>query len=228
MRRLLLCTVVAALSGCQCFVPVDEPDGGQADGGPPDSGRPDGGSDAGRDAGASSDGGCERAPDCLDPAPATSNWCFTSPGDAGFSCVANECVYECPGSAVGRTCRVNQATYCLECGDAGACPVTGACGGIVSGSAAVENGANCGGTWPNTTIPFTAVTIMRTASAQCRYLVSGDAGQTLGELWRLDDGSYLTYFPGLGGWCTGRSAFTGVPRSIFQCPACQFGLVGFE
>lgn len=130
---------------------------------------------------------------------------------------------------VGRTCGVNQGSYCLECGDAGTtCPTTGACGGIVGGTAAVENGANCGGTWPNTTIPFTAVTIMRTASAQCRYLLSSDAGQTLGELWRLDDGSYLTYFPGLGGWCTGRSAFTGVPRSIFQCPACQFGLEGFE
>ena len=93
-------------------------------------------------------------------------------------------------------------------------------------TANVEASSSCT-TWPGTSIPFTDVTIMRTASFQCRYLVSG-AGQSLGELWRLNDIEYLAYFPGFGGWCTGRSAFTGAVRSIFNCPACQFVLEDFE
>lgn len=211
MSRLMLCALAAVFGGCQCFVPVDEPDAGQVDAGP---------ADAGRDGGAITDGGCQRATDCLGPAPTTSSWCFTNPGDAGFSCLASRCVYECPMTG-GRACSVDQASYCLQCGDAGThCPAT-CTGGPNLTTASVENGANCG-------FAFTEVTITRTASAQCRYLLTGDAGQNLGELWRLDDGSYLASFPGLGGWCTGRSAFTGLPRSLFQCPACQFGLVGFE
>ena len=123
---------------------------------------------------------------------------------------------------------VNQGTYCLECGDAGTtCPQTGnTCGSPMISTATVENGSSCT-TWPGTTTPFTSVNLTRTASAQCRYLVSG-ANQSLGELWRLEGGEYLAYFPGFGGWCTGRSAFTGVPRGIFNCPACQFVLEGFE
>lgn len=41
-------------------------------------------------------------------------------------------------------------------------------------------------------------------------------------------GDFVAYLPELGGWCTGRSAFTGFPRSIFGCPKCQFGLGGFD
>lgn len=255
MQRLLLCTVVAALSGCQCFVPVDEPDA-SLDAGASCSRAADcpgsepacepsvcgqcracrasrcelvsqfcPSADAGTDAG--TDAGCTSAAQCTgSPGPGT-QWCDTSPPDAGFSCVESTCLWECPLTPAGRTCTVDQGSYCLRCGDAGTtCPQTGNCGGSIAFTATVEQGSSCT-TWPGTTIPFTTVDLMRTASAQCRYFVSG-AQQTLGEVWRLETGEYLAYFPGLGGWCTGRSAFTGVPRGIFNCPACQFVLEGFE
>jgi hypothetical protein len=209
---------VLVASGCNCFAPVEEV-------------RPDSGVDAGFDGGIDGgvDGGCARAIQCRQGPQPTSGWCGPSP-DAGFSCVERACVWECPLGGAGRTCGVNMGSYCLECGDAGtACPLSGTCGAPSTvGSASVEPGSTCT-TWPGTGIPFTDVTLMRTASAQCRYMISQAAGaQGLGELWRLDDGSYLTYFPGFGGWCTGRSAFTGAPRSIFNCPKCQFVLLGFE
>lgn len=120
-------------------------------------------------------------------------------------------------------------SYCLRCGDDGGttCPRSGMCGAPTSmTTATVEQDATCT-TWPGTTTSFTDVSIMRTASAQCRYQLSG-ANQVLGDFWRMDDDEYLAYFPGFGGWCTGRSAFTGAPRSIFNCPSCQFVLMGFE
>lgn len=71
--------------------------------------------------------------------------------------------------------------------------------------------------------------MMRTASPVCRYAVSGPMGTpSLGDWWRLENQEYIAYFPGFGGWCTGRSAFTGAPRSIVTCPDCQFTLMGFE
>lgn len=220
-RPLWLGTTLALLSGCQCLVPVAEPDAG------PDVVL-DAGRDAGTDAGLRSDGGCTRATECTAGTQPTNSWCATSPPDAGFSCVQSACLWECPLTSAGRTCTVDQGNYCLNCGDAGtACPLSGNCGGpSTTSTATVEPGSACT-TWPGTSTPFIDVSLMRTASAQCRYLVSG-AGQNLGELWRLDDGEYLAYFPGFGGWCTGRSAFTGVPRGIFNCPACQFVLEGFE
>ena len=266
MERLLRWCAVLSLSGCQCFVPVDEPDG-SVDAGPActraadcpgsqpvcepfvcgecracrasacqldsqvcpalDAGL-DGGVDAGTDAGTpSSDGGCARATQCTAGPQPTTNWCGASPPDAGFSCVANACVWECPTTGAGRTCIVDMGSYCLRCGDdAGTpCPSSTNCGPMTA-TATVEMGSTCT-TWPGTSTPFAAVSIQRTASAQCRFIVSGE-NQALGEIWRLDDGEYLAYFQGFGGWCTGRSAFTGAQRGIFNCPACQFVLMGFE
>lgn len=213
-------SVALAVAGCQCFVPVDELDAG------PDTGI-DAGVDAGIDAGSSTDdGGCERASQCL-LGPMPSGWCGASPPDAGYSCVANACLWECPTAGAGRSCIVDMGSYCLRCADdaGSACPTSTHCGPTTS-TAFVAASSTCT-TWPGTTIPFESVSIMRTASASCRFIVSG-ANQSLGEFWRLDDGEYLAYFPGFGGWCTGRSAFTGVPRGIFTCPDCQFGLEGFE
>ena len=210
-------------------MPVDEPDGGVTmdggiDAGRADAGRSDAGSvDAGPTDAGTSDGGCSRASQCTAGPQPTTHWCDTAPPDAGYSCIASTCLWECPLSEAGRNCIVDQGSFCLRCGDAGtACPLTSNCGAPTSSvTAIVESGASC--------VNSTAVTLMRTASAQCRYLVSGvDAGQSLGEVWRLDDGEYLAFFPSLGGWCTGRSAFTGVPRGIFNCPTCQFVLANFE
>lgn len=237
MRALaLLGMTLAAASGCQCFVPVDEPDGGLPEDAGTDAGRdaglPDaGGADAGEPDAGQGDGGCLRATQCTGGPQPTANQCFGS--DAGFSCVQNTCLWECPiSTTAGRSCIVDMGSYCLRCGDDGGttCPMSGttACGGPVTmGTATVESAGAACATWPGTSLPFTDVDIMRTASAQCRYLLGG-AGQSLGEVWKLDGYEYLAFFPGLGGWCTGRSAFTGAPRSIFSCPACQFVLMGFE
>ncbi|MDP1826054.1 MAG: hypothetical protein Q8L48_22505 [Archangium sp.] len=270
-RWLWLCTTfLLTISGCQCFVPVDEPDG-SVDAGlscaraadcpgaepvcePFVCGQcracrasacqlesqicptPDGGTDAGVDAGTDAgqpagDGGCMRAAQCTGVPQPTSTWCSSgSSRDAGFSCIANTCLWECPLTSAGRTCIVDMGSYCLRCGgDAGTtCPLSGTCPGgpSTTQTAMVEAGSTCT-TWPGTTTPFTDVSIMRTASAQCRYAMSG-ANQLLGDFWRMDDGTYLAFFPGFGGWCTGRSAITGAPRSIFSCPSCQFVLMGFE
>ena len=80
-----------------------------------------------------------------------------------------------------------------------------------------------------TAIPFSEFSIFRTASALCHYAASQTGGgEQLGDLWRLSNNEYLAYFPSFGGWCTGRSADTGVPRGIFSCPLCQFLVEGFE
>lgn len=243
--------------GCQCLVPVDDRadgggdagvtcdggtdcrdagttdagtvDAGPSDAGPVDAGTVDAGpSDAGPGDAGSRDGGCERAAQCTAGAQPTINWCVVLPPGAAFSCVANTCLWECPINGAKRTCGIDGG--CLDCGDAGTdCPRLGNCGGPTGLlTTVVEPGSQCA-TWPGTTLPFTSVTIARTASAECRYLAFHDGGTpSLGEFWRLANGDYLAYFPDFGGWCTGRSAFTGAPRGIFNCPACQFVLVGFE
>ena len=237
MRTLTWIGALAVLSGCQCFLPVDEPDGGVDAGHDAGVARLDAGVDAGADAGSDAgfadagqpDSGCARATQCTAGPQPTSTWCSGARPDAGYSCIERTCLWECPLSSAARTCIVDQGSYCLRCGDDGgtACPLSGNCGAPMTTSAAsVEPGSSCR-TWPGSGILFTDVTIMRTASAQCRYTISG-AGRTLGEFWRLDDGEYLAFFPGFGGWCTGRSAFTGAPRGIFNCPSCQFLLMGFE
>jgi hypothetical protein len=233
MRTLpALALAAAVFTSCQCFTPVDEPDGGTEDAGTPDAGvsRDAGAEDAGTDAGVDAgqpDSGCLQADQCTAGPQPNTQWCQTSP-DAGYSCIQSTCVWECPFTPAGRTCTVNQGTYCLECGDAGtSCPQTGnTCGAPLNAAAQVESDSTCT-TWPGTSTPFTDVTLMRGASAQCRYLISG-AGGALGELWKLEGGEYVAFLPGFGGWCTGRSAVTGAPRAIVNCPACQFVLMGFE
>ena len=221
------------IAGCQCLAPVEELDGGEAGGsaaGGAGGGAAGGAAGGGLGGGASDGGGCTAAAQCSG-APAPPALCgVTFP--PRFGCIEGRCVLECPQTGAGRTCRVNMGSYCLECGDAGTlCPLTGttACGlPGPSGTVTVDTGATCT-TWPGTTAPFEAVLLMRGASAQCRYLVSRpDGGANLGELWKLDNLEYVAFFPGFGGWCTGRSAFTGAPRGIITCPDCWFGLEGFE
>jgi hypothetical protein len=198
IRHALFITVVS-LAGCQCLEPVNED-------------TPDSGSDAGVDGGTRS---------CASSACVSTGALTHCNGTEGFSCVDDACLYECPEEGAGRVCEVNQGTYCLECGDAGThCPLTGttACGFSPSGAVQVEAGS----------CDLTELTFMRTASAQCRYLTSLPDAGLLGELWKLEDQQYAAYFPALGGWCTGRPAYTGAPRAIINCPACRFVMMGFE
>ena len=81
---------------------------------------------------------------------------------------------------------------------------------------------------PAVCFDLTELTFMRTASAQCRYFTSLPDAGALGEIWKLEDQQYAAYFPALGGWCTGRPAYTGAPRAIINCPSCRFVVMGFE
>jgi hypothetical protein len=226
-----LCALLAA-SGCQCFSPVDEDAGVDASVNPPfDSGvvtHVDAGADAGTfdagtfDAGLPGDGGCVALSDCFSRPIPTEAGCTTPPPDGGWSCIQNKCVWECPLEV--RVCTVDQGSYCLVCGsgDAGTtCPTTTNCNTVGMTTATVERGASCTG--------FTDVTITRGASAQCRYFVNTNTSAS-GEIWRMDfvGYEYIAYFPSLGGWCTGHSLSTGAPRSIINCPDCQFVLMGWE
>lgn len=195
-----------------CPRPDAGTDGGQGDGGRP------------ADGGALDAGPCTAAAQCTGSAP-TSSWCAGS--DAGFSCIERKCVWECPLTNARRTCIVDGGYGgCLVCGAQTICPIN--CPGAGGYNTVVESGSLCT-VWPGTSIAFTNVTIMRTASAQCHYTAYQTAGaEQLGDIWRLSNDEYLAYFPSFGGWCTGRSAYTGAPRSIFNCPRCQFGLAGFE
>jgi hypothetical protein len=200
---------------------------------PPDAGTPgdagaDAGADAGVDAGAAFDGGvrpCVTASQCPGQQPSTP-WC----ADAGYSCIAGACVWECPSDGAGRTCSVSPGGDggCLTCGATSQCPTI--CANATTYTATVEFESGGCSTWPGTSIPFTSLTFARSDPVRCCYSVYQTAGaQMLGELCRLDNVfDYIANFPGLGGWCTGRSAVTGAPRSIINCPACQFVVVGFE
>lgn len=235
--------------GCQCLVPVDDrrDAGGKSDGGGcsaasqcPQGGTCTGGAPFAQvavctngvcgfveavcptpDAGPGGDGGCSAPAQCSGTQP-TTNWCAQT--DAGFSCVERKCLWECPQTGAGRTCVIDGG--CLTCAAQTVCPVN--CSGTGNYATTVAAGAACT-VWPGTTTPFTNVSVMRTASAQCHYTAFQTGGALqLGDIWRLSNGEYLTWFPAFGGWCTGRSAFTGMPRGIFNCPLCQFVLEGFE
>lgn len=202
LRRALL-VIALSLGGCQCLEPVGE-------------------DDAGHDAGAMDagfDGGATCAPAACTEAAAL-NHCN---GTEGTSCIEHRCVTECPDEGAGRSCTVNQATYCLECGGDGGthCPMSGtaSCGFPQTQGTAQIEASSC---------DLTELSLMRTASAQCRYFTTLADGGVLGEIWKLEDSEYLAYFPGLGGWCTGRSAYTGAPRAIINCPSCRFVVLGFE
>lgn len=177
------------------------------------------------DAGPATDGGCSTATDCTGT-PRFISWC--SP-EAGNSCINQACLSECPSGGAHRTCTVDETSHCLDCGgDRVSCPVAGSCSSGSSGAASVEVGSSCTA-WPGTGASFTHVSVKRVSSTgECKYtLTNPSGGQTLGELWRLDEG-YLAHIEGFGGWCTGRAAGTTISRAIINCPTCGFVLIGFQ
>lgn len=258
--RLKLCLALLTFGGCQCLQPVDERDSGASDGGPRADGGcqnstdcPKGGDCSGGapyawgyqcidgacqpveavcpfDGGSTRDAGACNTPNDCRGTPSSSRWCNNH--SAGFSCVEHACIWECPTTAPGRTCGIEQTNYCRHCGSNGDggvnCPLTGTtqCGDHFPTITVEETSCS---TWPDSGTPFTQVQFMRGASARCSWLVHNpDHTEVLGTVWRLDNYEFIAYFPGLGGWCVGRSAFTGVPRSLFSCPKCEFTLQGFD
>jgi hypothetical protein len=203
--------MLAVSLGCICTPPVPEmPDGG-AGGGAAGGGFTIGGGAGG--GGAAS--GCQ---------PAT-----CPPGDGGFcaftndggtptpSCIDDTCVTECAG---GRTCTVVDGGRCLDCGGAVECAMASCtpatrCTFMVAGSGCTGL-LDQGSTWT------------ANLQADCRTVISNDAGAILGSWFDLPDGAKIGQFPRLGGSCTGHDLFTNLPRTQFYCPYCSFIAEGCE
>lgn len=229
MNRLVPGLVVLACVACQCFVPVDERDGGLGvDGGVPDAGVdggvPDGGlgADGGvHDGGLEADGGveCQLAGDCRGT-PWATRWC--GPDAGGFSCVAGRCVSSCAGP--GQTCVVDAGAECATCGAdpflcvADDCP-TAAFSRPVS---SVECRAGV-------TPPFRggdALSFVPIRGASCELSVSAP-GRGLGQAFRARSGPrHFWFVRELGGWCVGEELPTGLVRSEVACPLCTFVVEG--
>jgi hypothetical protein len=67
-----------------------------------------------------------------------------------------------------------------------------------------------------------------TRGADCRVVVSNDAGTILGSWYELGGGALVGTFPRLGGSCTGHDLFTNVPRLQLYCPFCTFVAEGCQ
>ena len=219
MRYLL----IALLSSCTCFNPVDErPDAGNGGGaGGGGTGGAAGGSAGGAGGGAArNDGGCDAVRDCSGT---RDNVRFCGPaGGAGWSCIGHECLWECNGA---RVCDVDQKPDggCLSCGAQGPSCRGRFCSNNVR-TARVED-ATCT-LWPGTTQFFLNANVTVSGGAGCRYDAYQAAGvQQLGQFEELSgNGEFLADFPTFGGTCTGIIMATGLERWLFNCPDCQFVL----
>jgi hypothetical protein len=200
MRVIGLCLL---LSGCQCFVPVEEAR---------DAGPVDGGSRPSPDAGLSQDAGaeCRQASDCTPPAMIP--FCQ---GQAA-ACVDGRCLVECTGS--GRTCTSAQEP-CYACTPGG--QQCGNCGLTPSCSMTVT-GAGC-------PAPFTSGARVQVVpfSGRCGGALVLDGG-FVGTWFSIDGATSFHTIPALGGTCLGSDLFTGVPRTFISCPACSFVGEGCE
>jgi hypothetical protein len=144
---------------------------------------------------------------------------------AAWSCIQDQCVWECGGG--GRVCGLVQPEpgACLRCEAVTSCPATNGCipGSVVT---TMVEAATCP-FFPGTMLPFTqvGVTFEHEATDQCSYrghLAHG--GDDFGEVFQLDKGTWYAVIPGFGGVCTGVFASTNALRLIFSCPNCQFVL----
>jgi hypothetical protein len=151
------------------------------------------------------------------------------PGDGGFcaylndggrqtpSCIEDTCLTECGG---GRACAVEDAGRCLSCGGSKQCapdtcvpsqPCT-----FIARAAGCVGLLDDGSSW------------QMTQGADCRVVVSNDAGVILGSWFNLGDGAMVGTIPRLGGACTGHDLFTNLGRLQLYCPYCSFVAEGCE
>jgi hypothetical protein len=209
--RYLFVLVLAA--SCTCFTPVDEFDGGTGGGAAGGSGGSGGGNTAGGAGGGStgggsatsSDGGCTTAAQCTGTR-ASVPFCGPA-GGAGWSCVANACLWECNG---GRVCDVTQTPDggCLTCGTPGTTCRDRFCADGLRLADVESSTCNLSGT-------------IQLIGTGCRYGVQGDAG-VFGTLELLQGGEILANLGTHGGLCTGTFLPTGLERWVLNCPQCQF------
>lgn len=249
MRAHLLALFVAAsLSGCQCFVPVDE----------------DAGSDGGADAGPTVDSGlpeCSRAADCPGAAPAcdaarlsdcacglvrrcqagrcatVENFC-PGPVDAGAECNVPS---DCAGSAVPVIGYCGSATGVWSCAFNRCvveCAPGRSCRGADAGCVTCDGTTSCGGGFncqlmthlsieASTCPQFSANEWLRTerltepaCTATLRY---GDGG-VAGTITFTSTDDVFANLPDVGGGCVGRNLPTGAIRYSLSCPGCMMSV----
>jgi hypothetical protein len=210
----MLVLLVIGLSGCTCFVPVDD--------------RPDGGGDAGGGQGGAGGGTADAGLECL--VALDCPWVrpdagipFTNcPNSEGMSCVDGRCIFECDS---GRACTTDAGTHCLDCTkpvEKTECgPVS--CSAIYSCQMQVFVSSCAQG-------PKVGDRFVATRQADCGWVLSlPDGGPVVGAMWDLDVGRSFATFPGVRGTCAGRDLFTGVPRMSFSCPdGCTFAEMGCD
>jgi len=220
--------LVLAASGCNCsadtsglsdpdatFSPrdatIDPPDAlGPA---PRDAAMVDAGSiDAGRlDASTSP---CLTASDCRGPAQPSVLFC----PDSRYSCIGNECVWECNGP---RTCTID-ASECAVCDGLRTCP--GMRCGLMMSRGRIEDVTTGCFNLPGTNTPFAGaeVNLFSTARPCSTGIELTGSPSFVGAFLEHPQGDIFAFFPALGGRCSGVQAPTGAIRFIFSCPACQF------
>lgn len=191
-----------AVSGCQCFVPVEEGDAGARDAGGADASTVE----------------CASAADCVARVPDGGlPWCS---GAISASCLSGRCITEC---AAARTCAVTSAR-CLTCRP----PAASKCG---ESSCAGQRTCELSVEWSTCASgPVAGSRFVATLNATCEYEVRmPDGGARAGEWFDLDVGEAIGHFAGVDGACVGRDLFTGVPRMEWSCPGgCNFLAVGCD
>ena len=210
MKRRLVLFAVMALGGCQCLQPVDEDAGAQFDAGP---------TDAGHDAGAAT--GCLRPSDCTGT-PHVVSWCGTIlRGDAGFSCVDQQCVAQC-GDSAGQTCAQDPGVECLRCPVASSC-IPPSCGGGYDFTFQVVEFA-CRGASP---LGLGDRIRETPGDGGCGVplFLEVDGGEVLfGQLFLQSARGLSARIDALGGTCLVSELPTGAPRLLLDCPRCQVAL----
>lgn len=196
-------TLVGTAS-CQCFVPVEEFDGGDAE---PVAGGPGGGASGGGGPALFDGGTCVSATACRGTNTAAASLC---PGLTGsWSCAFNACVFECSG---GRQCDSADAG-CLTCDSATVCSQQTTCPWLTHLSFERSTCGRDGQLWQT-----------RPTSEPCtRTLVQPDGG-IAGTIWGYGYGALRADIPALGGSCVGVGIASGLVRFSLSCPAC-FALV---
>jgi hypothetical protein len=219
MRLLLLCLCI---SGCVCFHPVDEVDGGAGGGGGTGGGSGGGSAAGGGAAGGGAaggghmgpgDGGCNSPADCPGSEPSIP-FCGAAAG-AGWSCVDSACLWECNG---GRTCEVTNTPDggCIHCDTLGTecrddfCPANTMMTGHIEHSTCA-------------TLQVMAPVSVSTSGA-CIFNFSV-TGTSFGDFQQVGGGDFLANFPALGGTCTGTFLPTNAERWEFNCPGCEFDIL---
>jgi hypothetical protein len=157
--------------------------------------------------------------------------CSGTPAPVSFcqapvlSCIEGLCVSEC--AAAPRSCILTQRIGCIQCsGATPACPTQAAACLLRQVSTVHVDSATCP-TFPGTNVPFPGsnLTIERTSPTECDFTAHLAASPAnLGQLYQLDDGTFLGQFPGLGGTCVGTMAPTDAIHIVFTCPDCSFVL----